>query len=99
VSRLGTAEGSPLYSISSSQIPVDRIQEAQHLVASKLQTFRDQYQLKEEQLSVTLEETSCDVGEVVAPESADSLLALLMVVPHGVAKMSHAVLGDASPHL
>lgn len=74
-------------------VPEGSINVAEKVVGDKLQAFRDQFHLKEENLSISLESASGNLDQVLTPASADSLLALLLVVPHGVAKLSHAVEG------
>ena len=62
-------------------------------MASKTAEFKDQFGLKETLLSIKLQPHSDAVPDVLTAESSESLLSLLLLVPHGVAKMSHAVEG------
>ena len=75
------------------QIPEDGIKAAEQVVEENKQAFQDQFQLKESQMSISLSPASSGPDQVLEPGSADRLLALLLVLPHGVAKMSHAVEG------
>lgn len=77
------------------QIPERELEAATRAVAQKAAEFKDQYGLKEKLLSVDLQPHSQPVLEVLTAASAEALLSLLHLVPHGVAKMSHAVEGGA----
>ncbi len=75
------------------QISETKTEKVQELVAGKAQSLRDQFGLKEAQLNISLEQTSAAASTVLTQPSALRLIALLLVLPHGVAKMSHAVSG------
>ena len=82
--------------VTSLQIPKEALKDAQSLVSGKEQEFKDQFGLKEQQLSLTLEKSSSPPSTVLTRKDAELLIALLLIVPHGVAKMSHAVSGITS---
>ena len=76
------------------QIPETQVDDAQKLVEGKAQDLRDQFGQKEAQLSISLETSSATCATVLTQADALQLTALLLVLPHGVAKMSHAVTGN-----
>ena len=80
------------------QIPKGKVEEAQRLVQGKAQHLQDQFGLKEAQLSISLETSSATSKTVLLQGDALRLTALLLVLPHGVAKMSHAVSGLSPLH-
>lgn len=75
------------------QIHQEILKAAQDLVTSKEKELQEQFGLMEQQLSITLVGTGGIPSKVLRKEDEERLLALLLVVPHGVAKMSHAVPG------
>lgn len=77
-----------------AQIPEAQRDEVKNLVTSKAKDLRDQFGLKEAQLSISLEASSPASTTVLTKTKASQLVALLLVLPHGVAKMSHAVSGE-----
>lgn len=82
--------------IGTAQVPSDCVEKAGELIVQKELQLKEQYQLKESQLSLTFDTTSCAADTVLRQECAKRLVALLLVLPHGVAKMSHAVPGMSS---
>ena len=76
------------------QIPNTQVEASQKLIEVKAQDLRDQFGLKEAQLSISLESSSAASTTVLTEANALRLIALLLVLPHGVAKMSHAVTGE-----
>lgn len=68
------------------------------MVHAKEAEFKEQYAMKETSLSVKLRAAQNLAAEVLTADSTDRLLSLLLLVPHGVAKMSHAVQGERTPH-
>lgn len=69
---------------------------AERAIASKASEFREQYGLKESSFGLDFRKTSDTPSEVFTQQSADQLVSLLLLLPHGVSKMSHAVEGDLS---
>ena len=78
------------------QIPKAKVQTATETVQQILTQLKEEFGSKESQLKITLaESTSSDsTGRVLTDESLQRIVSLLLVVPHGVAKMSHAVSGN-----
>ena len=75
-------------------MPDDSTQKASRIVEGVASNFKEQFGLKEEQLKVVLAKSETGkASQVLSAESLQKLLSLLLVLPHGVAKMSHAVAG------
>ncbi len=75
------------------QVPSGDVQAAQKAVADQLESFKQEYGLFEPGLSARAEETGVAPVEVLTADAADRLLGVLVALPHGVVKMSHAVKG------
>ena len=77
----------------SLQVPAAEVEKAQKAVAATAAHLQEQFRLKETLLAVSLGDAKSTPSEVLTAECAERLISLLLVAPHGVAKMSHAVEG------
>ena len=75
------------------QVPEAEVEKAQKAVAATSAHLQEQFRLKETSLAVSLGDAKSTPSEVLTANSAERLISLLLVAPHGVAKMSHAVEG------
>ena len=77
----------------SLQVPEAEVEKAQKAVAAKAAHLQEQFHLKETSLTVSLGDAKSTPSKTITADSAQRLISLLLVAPHGVAKMSHAVEG------
>ncbi len=65
----------------------------QAAAAQRLASYQQEFGLKEPQLAIAAAQTADAPAQCLAPAAAGRLLDLLLTLPHGVVKYSHAVPG------
>ena len=77
-----------------AQVPSDQVDAVEGAVASQAKHFQAQYGLLERQMEVSVQRMDGGVPQqALTQDSAHRLLTLLLVLPHGPLKFSHAVKG------
>lgn len=76
------------------QVPVGQVQAVQAAVAQRLASYQQEFGIKEPQLAISAAQANEAPAQCLAPAAAGRLLDLLLTLPHGVMKYSHAVAGE-----
>lgn len=79
-----------------SQVPRDQLHMVNGAVGHRFAAFQQEYGLKEASLSITTAPTAAAPASCLTLEAGCRLVDLLLTLPHGVVKHSHAVEGE--PH-
>lgn len=79
--------------VSQPQVPADQLDTASSCVASRFASFQQEYGLKEPGLAITAAPAAAPASACLAPAAGQQLVDLLLTLPHGVIKYSHAVQG------
>ena len=75
------------------QVPESEQGEMHDLAIKKDQHLQEQFKLKESLMAISMQSSTEPHSRALTQQCAQRLIALLLVLPHGVAKMSHAIPG------
>lgn len=76
------------------QVPAAEVDMASSCVACRFASFQQEYGLKEPALAITAAPAAAPPTACLIPAAGQQLVDLLLTLPHGVMKHSHAVQGE-----
>lgn len=75
-------------------MPASQLQSVQAAVEQRASSYQQEFGLKEPQLAISAAQAAEAPTQCLAPAAAGRLLDMLLTLPHGVLKYSHAVPGE-----